>query len=67
MQKKKLTYEEAMQRLEDLAKRIENGEITVDQMAENLRQAQEWMKYCREQLYEAEKNCDSLLEVNEKE
>ena len=67
MQKEKLTYEEAMQRLEELAQRMESEEITVDQMAESLRQAQKWMKQCREQLYEAEKNCKSLLDVNEKE
>ena len=67
MQEEKLTYEEAMQRLEDLTKRMESGEITVDQMAESLRQAQKWMTHCREQLYEAEKNCNSLLDVNEKE
>lgn len=67
MQEEKLTYEEAMQRLEDLTKRMESGEITVDQMAESLRQAQKWMKQCREQLYEAGKNCNSLLDVNEKE
>lgn len=67
MQEEKLTYEEAMQRLEDLTKRMESGEITVDQMAESLRQAQKWMKQCREQLYETEKNCNSLLDVNEKE
>ena len=67
MQEEKLTYEEAMQRLEDLTKRMESGEITVDQMAESLRQAQKWMKQCREQLYEEEKNCNSLLDVNEKE
>ena len=67
MQEEKLTYEEAMQRLEDLTKRMESGEITVDQMAESLRQAQKWMKQSREQLYEAEKNCNSLLDVNEKE
>ena len=67
MQEDKLTYEEAMQRLEDLAKRMENGEISVDQMADSLQEAQKWMRQCREQLYEAEKNCKSLLEVNEKE
>ncbi|HBC29228.1 MAG TPA: exodeoxyribonuclease VII small subunit [Prevotellaceae bacterium] len=67
MQEEKLTYEEAMHRLEQLAARMENGEIAIDQMAENLSQAQKWLKQCREQLYEAEKRCDSLLEVNEKE
>ena len=67
MQEEKLTYEEAMQRLEDLTKRMESGEITVDQMAESLRQAQKMIKQCREQLDEAEKNCHSLLDVNEKD
>ena len=67
MQKKELTYEQAMQKLEELAESMESGKVSVDQMAESLKQAQRWMKYCREQLYEAEKSCKSLLEVNEKE
>ena len=49
---KELTYEQAMQRLE---------------MATRLRDAQELMKYCHEKLYEAEKNCKSLLNIEEKE
>ena len=67
MQEEKLTYEEAITRLENLTAQIEKGEITIDQMADKLRQAQNWMKLCREQLYEAEKKCQSLLDVGEKE
>ncbi len=62
----KLTYEQAMQKLEKMAQEMEQGEIGIDDMAERLREAQEWMKYCHEKLYEAEKNCKSLLNVEEK-
>lgn len=67
MQEEKLTYEEAITRLENLTAQMEKGEITIDQMADKLRQAQNWMKLCREQLYEAKKKCQSLLDVGEKE
>ncbi len=54
-----------MQRLELLAAKMERDEIGLDDMAECLREAQQLMKYCRECLYEAEKNCKSLLSVEE--
>ncbi len=63
---KDITYEQAMQRLDALAAKMEKNEIGLDEMAERLREAQELMKYCRECLYEAEKNCNSLLNVEEK-
>ena len=63
----KLTYEQAMQKLEAMAQQMEQGEIGVDEMAERLREAQKLMKYCHEKLYEAEKNCKSLLSVEEKQ
>ena len=60
------TYEQAMQQLEAMAQQMENGKIGVDVLAERLREAQKLMKYCHEKLYEAEKNCKSLLNVEEK-
>ncbi|MCH5169582.1 MAG: exodeoxyribonuclease VII small subunit [Prevotellaceae bacterium] len=63
---KEMTYEQAMRRLEELASQMERSEIGIDEMADRLRQAQELMKYCHEKLYEAEKNCNSLLNVEEK-
>jgi exodeoxyribonuclease VII small subunit len=65
--KEELTYEQAMQRLEELTLQMERGEIGIDEMATRLRDAQELMKYCHEKLYEAEKNCKSLLNIEEKE
>lgn len=61
----KLTYEQAMQRIETMATQMERSEIGIDEMAEKLREAQELMKYCHEKLYEAEKNCNSLLNLEE--
>jgi exodeoxyribonuclease VII small subunit len=56
-----------MQRLEEMAAEMERGETNIDEMANRLREAQELMKYCHEKLYEAEKNCKSLLNIEEKE
>lgn len=61
-----LTYEQAMQQLETLTAKMERSEIGIDEMAAQLRKAQELMKYCHEKLYEAEKNCNSLLNIEEK-
>ena len=61
-----LTYEQAMQKLEQMASQMEQGKIGIDEMAERLREAQKLMKYCHEKLYEAEKNCNSLLNIEEK-
>ena len=61
-----MTYEQAMQRLEAMAQQMESGEIGIDEMAERLREARKLMNYCHEKLYEAEKNCKSLLNVEEK-
>ena len=61
-----LTYEQAMQRLEEMAQQMESGKIGIEVMAERLREAQKLMKYCHEKLYEAEKNCKSLLNIEEK-
>ena len=61
-----LTYEQAMQKLEAMAQKMEQGEIGIDEMADCLQEAQKLMKYCHEKLYKAEKNCESLLNVEEK-
>ncbi|MBQ7461747.1 MAG: exodeoxyribonuclease VII small subunit [Bacteroidaceae bacterium] len=67
MMQEELTYEEAMQKLEAMAQQMEQGKIGIDELAERLREAQKLMTYCHEKLYEAEKNCKSLLNVEEKE
>ena len=60
-----LTYEQAMERLEALAAKMERSEIGIDEMAKRLQEARTLMKFCKERLYESEKNCKSLLQIDE--
>ena len=56
-----------MRRLEEIAGSMERGEVSLDDMSARLREAQQLLQYCKECLYEAEKNCQTLLGVEEKE
>ncbi|MBR1902691.1 MAG: exodeoxyribonuclease VII small subunit [Bacteroidaceae bacterium] len=60
-----LTYEQAMAQLETLTQQMERGEIGIDEMAKKLQEAQRLMQFCKERLYESEKNCKSLLQIDE--
>ncbi len=60
-----LTYEQAMQRLEQIATQMERGETTIDQMAKQLKEAQALLQQCRKQLTGAEQQCEHLLNESE--
>ncbi len=62
-----LTYEQALAKLEQLTNEMEEGRISVDQLAERLGQAQKLLAYCRERLTSAENKCNSLLSATEKD
>ena len=61
MEEKELTYEAAMMRLEKLAKEIENGEIAIDQLAEKLKEAQQLLQFCKDNLTKADEEVRKLL------
>ena len=63
---KKETYTEAMKRLEDIVSRIESDELDIDQLRENLREAQKLVKYCRDKLYKADEEIKRMLEAEGK-
>ena len=65
MQDEKMTYEEAMARLDVIAREMENSQTGIDEMASRLQEAQKLVEYCREKLLLAEKNCKSLLDSEE--
>jgi len=60
-----MKYEEAMARLDVIAREMENNVTGIDEMAQRLQEAQTLVKFCREKLLEAEKNCKSLLDSDE--
>lgn len=59
-----LTYEQAIQRLEVLASQLERGDVPIDQMARQLREAQQLVKHCRELLYRADEAVNTLLSAS---
>lgn len=60
-----MTYEEAMARLDVIAREMEGSVTGIDEMAARLQEAQELVRFCQEKLLEAEKNCKSLLDSGE--
>lgn len=62
MATKKRTYEQAMKRLEEIVSRIDNNELDIDSLGENLKEAQELIKFCREKLYKADEDIKNILE-----
>lgn len=56
-----ITYEAAMQRLEDIVRKIENNEIGIDRLAEQLKEAQALIKQCKKQLLAVDKDINGLL------
>lgn len=58
---KKETYAEAMKRLETIVSRIEGNELDIDELADQLKEAQRLVKYCRDKLYKADAEIQKML------
>ena len=65
MAAKKETYTEAMARLEQIVSRIESNELDIDQLGENLKEAQKLIKFCKDKLYKADAEIKKMLEEEE--
>jgi len=62
MAAKKETYTEAMKKLEAIVAKIESGELDIDQLGENLQEAQKLIKFCKDKLYKADKEIKKMLD-----
>lgn len=62
MAAKKETYTEAMKRLEAIVARIESNELDIDELGDNLKEAQKLIKYCREKFYKADVEIKKMLD-----
>jgi exodeoxyribonuclease VII small subunit len=61
-----LTYETAMERLEALAREMENGDIVIDELATKLNEAQQLLAFCKDKLTKADEEVKRLLEDDER-
>lgn len=61
MATKKETYSEAMKRLETIVSQIESGELDIDELDNQLKEAQKLIKFCRDKLYKADEEIKKML------
>ncbi|NLK86992.1 MAG: exodeoxyribonuclease VII small subunit [Clostridiaceae bacterium] len=66
-----ITFEQAMAELEGIVKRLEKGELTLDESIGFFKRGVELTKYCNKKLDEAERSITMLIEgengITEKE
>lgn len=56
-----LTYEEAMQKLEKITQQLESSQTGIDEMASQLKEAQQLIAHCRSKLYAADAEIQKIL------
>lgn len=59
--KEQKTYTEAFEQLQEIVKKMENADISVDELAENIKTATELIKICKEKLYKTEQEINNTI------
>ncbi|MBQ0073273.1 MAG: exodeoxyribonuclease VII small subunit [Prevotella sp.] len=58
---KQINYEDAMQKLEDIVQRMENGELDIDSLSKELKNAKELIALCRDKLTKTDEEIKKIL------
>jgi len=58
---KKINYEEAFDELQQIVQDIEEGDVTVDDLAAKVKRAAELIKVCRQKLSNTEEDVNNIL------
>ena len=62
MAKQEIKYEEAVEQLEAIVRRMETGELDLDSLAEELKKAQKLIKMCKDKLTKTDEEIKKMLE-----
>ena len=57
-----MTYEESLQQLESIVRKMESGEYSVDELAKQLSLAQRLISQCKEKLIKTDNEIQKILE-----
>jgi exodeoxyribonuclease VII small subunit len=60
---KNMTYEQAMKRLEQIVEKTESGDMDIDSLAANLKEAKTLVAYCKEKLTNVEAEVKKCLDM----
>ncbi|WP_278908871.1 exodeoxyribonuclease VII small subunit [Leyella stercorea] len=58
---KEQKYEAAMRQLEDIAAKMENGDLDIDSLSEQLKTAQKLIKQCKDKLTKTDEDIRKIL------
>ena len=58
---KEQKYKAAMRQLEDIAAKMENGELDIDSLSEQLKTAQKLIKQCKDKLTKTDEDIRKIL------
>jgi len=59
--KENLSYTEAFEQLQNIVKQMENANITVDDLAENIKTATKLIKICKDKLTKTEEEVNKTI------
>ena len=59
--KKKESYSQAMARLEEIVRQIDDNQLEIDQLADKIKEANEIIAYCSDKLTKADQEIEKLL------
>lgn len=59
---KEFKYEAAMMQLEEIVKKMENGDLDVDSLCEQLKVAQKLIKQCKDKLTKTDEDIKKILD-----
>ena len=61
MQEKKLTYTEAYEELQEIVKKMENADISIDELSEKIKRASLLIKICKDKLFKTEEEINAII------
>ncbi|MEN8120388.1 MAG: exodeoxyribonuclease VII small subunit [Bacteroidota bacterium] len=61
MAKKKTSYKDAVQEIEQIMQKLENEELDIDELSKNVKRASELITMCKEKLHNTEKEIEHIL------
>ncbi len=57
-----LSYEQAVEQIEAIMAKFRKGEMSVDELATEVKRATELISYCKERLHKAEEDLKKVME-----
>ncbi len=59
-----MTYEESLRQLESIVEKMEQGDVSVDELAQQLKTAQTLIKQCKDKLIKTDSEIKKILEMD---